>query len=241
MTAATLKAEGTGRSPPPASISTVDSLALDIPGALPWQYVPLVRATEESLRGYGHLVDDYRDYPIEIVTWPQPGWRPLDAGTGNEGGTTSGIFDFWWDGETMFAKNHAVAQNEYLLGWSRNPDDVKSSPLASGVSPDRSRILLWHANYHPDGGQLFFPLNGEAFVCPLALPGEDVKPEHFVAFYVDGGKGLYIHPNVWHEAVFPLVERAQFHDEQGKVHARISCNFATEFGCFLNVPLVVPG
>ena len=84
---------------------------------------------------------------------------------------------------------------------------------------------------------MFFPLNGEVFVCPLALPGEDVRPEHFVAFYVDNGKGLYIHPNVWHEAVFPLVERAQFHDEQGKVHARISCNFATEFGVFLNVPL----
>ena len=239
MTATTLMADGAGRSAP-APVSTVDYLAPDIPGTLPWHDVPLVRATEESLRGYGHLVDDYRNYPIEIVTWPQPGWRPIDAGTGNEGGTTSGVFDFWWDGETMFARNHAVAQNEYLLGWSRNPDDVKASPLSSAEAPDRSRILLWHANYHPDGGQLFFPLDGEAFVCPLALPGEDVKPEHFVAFYVDGGKGLYIHPNVWHEAVFPLVERAQFHDEQGKVHARISCNFATEFGVFLNVPLRGP-
>lgn len=226
--------------PSPTSSSTVDYLALDIPGALPWHDVPLVRATEESLRAYGHLVDDYRDYPIEIVTWPQPGWRAMDPGTGNEGGTTVGVFDFWWEGETMFAKNHAVAQNEYLLGWSRNPGEVKASPLPSGAAPDRSRILLWHANYHPDGGQLFFPLNGEAFVCPLALPGEDVKPEHFVAFYVDGGKGLYIHPNVWHEAVFPLVERAQFHDEQGKVHARISCNFTTEFGVLLNVPLATP-
>ena len=28
-------------------------------------------------------------------------------------------------------------------------------------------------------------LNGEAFVCPLALPGDDVKPENFVAFRDD--------------------------------------------------------
>ena len=101
-------------------------------------------------------------------------------------------------------------------------------------------MLLWHANYHPDGGQLFFPLNGEAFVCPLALPGDDVRPGDFVAFHVDGGQGLYIHPNVWHEAVFPLAERAVFYDEQGKVHARVSCNIAAEFGVFLSVPLAAP-
>jgi len=209
-------------------------LAPDIADALPWHDVPLVRATERSLAGYGRLVDDWRNFPIEIVIWPKPGWRDIDPGTGNEGGTTSGVFDFWWEGETMYGRNAAVASNSYLLGWSRNPRDVKAAPAAT---PDRSRILLWHANYHPDGGQLFFPLDGESFVCPLALPGDDVRPEHFVAFLVDGGKGLYIHPNVWHEAVFPLSRSAQFHDVQGKVHARISCNFAQEFGVFLNVPL----
>mgnify|MGYP001038506651 CR=1 FL=1 len=76
--------------------------------------------------------------------------------------------------------------------------------------------------------------------CPLALPGDDVKPADFVAFYVDGGQGLYIHPNVWHEAVFPLAARASFYDEQGKVHARVSCNIAAEFGVFLAVPLAAP-
>ena len=48
---------------------------------------------------------------------------------------------------------------------------------------------------------------------------------------------ISIHPNTWHEAVFPVGERAQFYDEQGKVHARISCNTAEEFGVFLNVAL----
>ena len=219
------------------AIAPAGYLHPDVPSSLPWHPVPLVRATEESLRGYGHLVDDPAGYPIEIVTWPQPGWRTIDPGTGNEAGTTRGTFDFWWEGDTLFGRNQAVASNFYLLGWSRNPSELNAE-LEAG--PDRSRVLLWHANYHPDGGQLFFPQNGDAFVCPLALPREDVRPENFVAFYVDGGRGLYIHPNVWHEAVFPLAGRASFHDEQGKVHARISCNIAQEFGVFLEVPLRSP-
>ena len=82
--------------------------------------------------------------------------------------------------------------------------------------------------------------NGGAFVAPLALPGDDLTPDDFVAFYVDGGRGLYIHPNIWHEGVFPLAERARFYDEQGRVHARVSCNVAREFGVFLSVPLIKP-
>ena len=213
------------------AIAAAEYLAPGVPGELPWHEVPLKRATAESLAGYGKLVDDWRNYPIEIVTWPVAAWRQCDPGTGNEGGTTHGHFDFWWKGDVLYGKNQAVGSH-YLLGWSKNPRDAQQ-----GGKTERSRVLLWHANYHPDGGQLFFPLNGESFICPLALPGDDVKPAAFVAFHVDGGKGLYIHPNVWHEAVFPLAERAVFYDEQGKVHARVSCNIAAEFGVFLAVPL----
>ena len=213
------------------AVSADEYLAPDVPRELPWHDVPLVRAAPRSLQGYGALVDDYRNYPVDIVTWPLAGWRQCDPGTGNEGGTTHGIFDFWWDGDILYGRNQAVG-SRYLLGWSKNPGEALTSGSASP-----SRVLLWHANYHPDGGQLFFPLAGEPFVCPLALPGDDVTPQKFVAFYVDGGKGLYIHPNVWHEAVFPLAARASFYDEQGKVHARVSCNIAREFGVFLSIPL----
>ncbi len=216
------------------AIAAAEYLAPNVPRELPWHSVPLVRATAQSLKGYGRLVADRRDYPIEIVTWPVAGWRQCDPGTGNEGGTTHGQFDFWWEGDVLYGKNQAVGSH-YLLGWSQNPGAANPSGATQ-----HSRVLLWHANYHPDGGQLFFPLNGEAFVCPLALPGDDVKPADFVAFYVDGGQGLYIHPNVWHEAVFPLAARASFYDEQGKVHARVSCNIAAEFGVFLAVPLAAP-
>ena len=214
----------------------INYLSPDVPPKLPWLEVPLVRATSETLQKYGKLVDDYHDYPVEIVTWPAPGRRPIDAGTGNEAGTTSGNFDFWWQGDLLYGHNQAV-NAQYLLGWSKNPIEAKSSP---DTPVDRTRVLLWHANYHPDGGQLFFPLDGLPFVVPLARPGDDVKPTDFVAFYVDGGKGLYIHPNVWHEGVFPLADKASFYDEQGKVHARVSCNIAQEFGLFLSVPLKRP-
>lgn len=214
----------------------IDYMNPDVPGELPWFEIPLLRATDESLAGYGRLVTNYQNFDLEIVTWPAAGWRPVDPGTGNEAGTTSGHFDFWWAGDMLFGKNQAV-NDQYLLGWSKNPHEASLTPA---TPPDRSRVLLWHANYHPDGGQLFFPLNGDPFVCPLALPGDDVQPGNFVAFYVEGGSGLYIHPNVWHEGVFPLAEQSRFYDEQGKIHARVSVNFAREFGVFLSVPLRSP-
>jgi hypothetical protein len=218
---------------PPA----IDYLAPDVPGALPWYETPLVEATSESLRGYGLLVDDPRECPVEIVRWPAAGRRPVDPGTGDQGGTAVGEFEFWWNGDTMYGRNRAV-NDEYLLGWSRNPAEA----ARSGPSTvPRDRLLLWHANYHPDGGQLFFPRDGGSFVTALARPGDDVTPADFVTFHVGGGRGLYLHPNVWHEAVFPLATPARFYDEQGKVHARVSVNFAAEFGVFLAMPLRSPG
>ena len=197
--------------------------------------LPLLRATPETLSGYGRLVDDGAGTDIEIVTWPAPGWRPVDTGTGNEGGVAEGVFEFWWAGEMLYGRNRAV-DDSYLLGWSQPPELASDS-----ASPrERRRLLIWHANYHPDGGQLFFPREAVPFIAPLALPGDDVKPADFVAFYCDGTQGLYLHPGVWHEAVVPLAEQASFDDKQGKVHARISVNFMEEFGALLSVPLRRP-
>ena len=216
--------------------ATIDYLSPPVPAALPWHETPLVRATDTLLDGYGRLVDDPSACAVEIVRWPAAGRRPVDPDSGDEGGTAVGEFAFWWQGDTMFGRNTAV-DDQYLLGWSRNPGEARS---AGDASVPRDRLLLWHANYHPDGGQLFFPRNGEPFVTALALPGDDVTPASFVTFYVDGGRGLYIHPNVWHEAVFPLRTPSRFHDEQGRVHARVSVNFAEEFGVFLSMPMRAP-
>ena len=83
-----------------------------------------------------------------------PGLAAIDPDTGDEAGTTEGIFSFWWQGEVLYGRNEAV-KDGYLLGWSRDPAHASET----AANPDRSRILLWHVNYHPDGGQLFYPLD----------------------------------------------------------------------------------
>ena len=196
---------------------------------------PLVAATAESLAGYGCLVDDPRNFPIEIVPWPAQGWRAIDENSGDQGGVTEGLFEFCWKGETLYARNHAVGDS-YLFGWSTWPEEA----AAESGTKKRERALIWRANYHPDGGQLFYPLKGQSFVVPLALPGDDVTPQKFVSFWCDGRSALYLHPNVWHGAVVPLDDEAEFLDRQGRVHARVSVNFVTEFGCYLGAPLRRP-
>lgn len=209
----------------------IDYLSPDVPGQLPWYDVPLVVADDDSVRGFGCLVDDPDNFDIEIVQWPAQGWRPVDAGTGDEAGTVEGVFHSEWHGQVLRAKNDAV-NGDYILGWSTNPETASED-----VEQDPERVLLWHMNYHPDGGQLFFPLDHQPFVVPLAMPGDDLALEDIVALWCDGSRGLYIHPGIWHDGVFASTRGQSFRDRQGRVHARVSCNIAREFGVFLNVPL----
>ena len=212
-----------------------DYLAPKIPPGLRLVEAPLVVAAAENLRGYGELVADPKAHRIEIVRWPARGWRPVDSDSGDEGGTTEGTFHAWWEEGRLIGRNEAVG-GHYLLGWS-DPPEARTPPKPAGVAP--GRVLLWHANYHPDGGQLFFPMEKRPFVVPMARPGDDVTPEDFRAFWFDGGAGLYMHPNVWHEGVFPCAPAGRFFDKQGRVHARVSIDFAKECGSLLEVPLPV--
>ena len=200
--------------------------------SLPLHPVPLIEATAQSLEGYGRLVDDADGFEIEITRWPAQGWRPVDDGTGDEGGGVEGIFHGEWRGDVLMGRNEAV-DGEYVLGWSCDPQRAS----AERATVARDQVLLWHMNYHPYGGQLFFPLERKPFVVPVALPGDDLKPQDVVAFWCDGSKGLYIHPNIWHEGIFPVEDRQRFLDRQGRVHARVSCDIGQEFGVYLCVPL----
>ena len=60
---------------------------------------PLVVASDLSLAGLGALVADPAACEIEIVRWPAQGWRPVDDGSGDQGGTTEGLFEFAWRGD----------------------------------------------------------------------------------------------------------------------------------------------
>lgn len=211
-----------------------------VPGGLRVVDVPVIEATESSIKGYGQIVRDPHAHKVEIVKWPLRGWRTLDEGTGDEGGTTEGVFACEWKGNRLYGRNEAVG-GHYVIGFRQPPGTAEAKALDGVVSDGGgavpARVLLWHANYHPDGGQLFWPLDGKPFVVPVALPGDDVKAEDFVALRSDGSFGIYIHPDIWHEGVFPVAPSGRFFDKQGRVHARVSCDIANELGALLSVPL----
>jgi ureidoglycolate lyase len=194
--------------------------------------VALIEATELSLRGYGHTVAKFARAAVTIVTWPQPDWRPIVSGTGNEGGTVEDRFTMQRRGEVQHAQNRAVGRS-YITGWFADPATASESSQPGDVS----RIYTHEANYHPDGGQIFFPRDGAPFVALLAKPGDNVRPEDFVAFRCDGSFGIHIDPGVWHQPVFPVAPGAEFDNRQGRVHACVAVNFVAEFGCYLEVPL----
>jgi hypothetical protein len=213
------------------SPAPIDYLHPQLPSGLRRVRMPVVDATVQALAGYGRLVDEPDACAVEIVRWPARGTRPVDTDTGDQGGTTEGTFSSAWQGDILYGRNEAV-DGHYILAYAAEPDQARED---HDRAPER--MLLWHANYHPDGGQLFFPLDRRPFLVPLALPGDDVTPERFVCFRFDGRQGLYIHPDIWHEGVFALNGSQRFLDRQGAVHARVSVDFAREFGCLLEAPI----
>lgn len=208
-----------------------DYLNPNLPTGLYRHKIPIIQATPQSVKSYGCLVDDPAQQKIEITRWPAQGTRPVDEDSGDEGGTKEGIFSSEWKGDILYGRNEAV-KGHYILGYGTEPAQASEVTQA-----DPTRILLWHANYHPDGGQLFFPLDKRPFLVPVALPGDDVRPENFICFLCDGSQGLYIHANIWHEGVFTPFGSQRFLDRQGAVHARVSVDFAREFNCLLEIQL----
>ena len=90
----------------------------------------------------------------------------------------------------------------------------------------------WHANYHPDGAQMFFPAERKPFVVPLALPEDDVKPGDFVTL-----ASACMSIPAFGTSPLPYAGRSNFEDKQEAIHARVSCDFVKKFGVYLQVPL----
>eukprot|EP00943_MAST-04B_sp_MAST-4B-sp1_P004125 g4125.t1 len=204
--------------------------------------IPIELADSVNILPFGALINNKDDCKVEIVPWPTNGWRKLDPGTGDEGGTVEGPFSVKWKGDYYIGNNLAVktTNNVYLDGLGKPPENAAKDDNNANMDP--SHIYLWMSDYHPDGGQLFYPLENEIpFVVCLgpSTAGDDIKPSDMRAFYIPKGKGLYIHPNTWHNGIY--IEKkyspAKFVTRQGAVHARISCSWADEFGCLLRVPL----
>lgn len=197
----------------------------------PRHKVRIIVATPENFAEYGNFVDNYDDEKVIIEPWNVSGWRSLMDGTGRDGGITEGEFDYWQDGLYYYAKNNAVG-GDYVI--ARKNVDSETDLLDNGKRPN---ILTREANYHPDGGQVFYPLDKSPFVLMLALPGDDITLNSFIGFYFDGTKGCQIKPNIWHQPVFTLNKESKFMTKQGKVHACVGVDTIEEFGHWLELDL----
>lgn len=142
-----------------------------------------------------------------------------------------------WVGDVMYGDNLTVGVS-FKLGY----------PCARRTSDgSHSHILVREVNYHPDGGQIFFPPPGcRPFVFLLAKAdvGDDIHPEHFRAFYFDGSAGFHIAPSTWH--FVPYIqpppsngEKAEmvFSNKQSSVYACVAADTVKEFGVYLKVPV----
>ena len=160
----------------------IDYLNPAVPAGLRRVTMPVVDATDANLAGFGRLVDAPDGCPIEIVRWPAQGWRPVDADTGDEGGTTRRCL------RQRMARRHPLRPQRSRRRSLRA--GVRDGTFAAPTRPMhaiRDRMLLWHVNYHPDGGQLFFPLECAPFLRAAgACPATTCKPEAFVCFRFDG-------------------------------------------------------
>jgi hypothetical protein len=203
-----------------------DYLNPKIPAGLRIVDVPLVRATSDSIDGYGEIART-KDHRIEIVPWPLKGHRKLDAGTGIEGGTTEGVFACEW-------------RNNQLLGRNGPSAATMSSVFASGgAGGSRCR---WRATACCCGMATTIRRRS-ALLADEGKPSScrrqaGRRPESRGLHRPVVGRQLrHLHPSgIWHEGVFPVTASGRFFDKQAKVHARVSCD-RQQLGVLLNVPL----
>lgn len=187
----------------------------------PSERVPVVVATEQSFAPYGNFVHNFNDEKVMITPWPVSGKRELMKGTGVGGGVIEDKFLFWE--EECFMKAHNLA--------------VGCDPYTTAVLTDVKSILTREANYHPDSGQVFYPVDEVPFYLLLAKEGDDIKATDFVAFYFDGTVGCQIKPGIWHQPPYP-VRKAEFLNKQGAVHACVGYDSIEEEECWLEIILV---
>ena len=105
-----------------------DYLNPPLPAGLRRVRMPVVAATNASLAGYGQLIDDPYQHRIEIVRWPAQGWRPVDEDSGDEGGTTQGVFA--QSGTQRFFDQQGAVHARVSVDFAREFGCLLEAPLA---------------------------------------------------------------------------------------------------------------
>ena len=213
---------------PKRGLSASDYLDPPLPSGLDVRPVRIIEASSPEASNLAVVVEgDPSAFDVPIVPWPISGSRPLDPGTGVDGGIAEGRFTTEWIDGRLICRNEAVG-GQYVIGFAADDGDFPAA------------VDLWHLNYHPDGGQLFASVDGEPFVVPVAPAGDDPDLESAVGLYSDGSVAICVLPSVWHEGAYPTAGNASFLSRQGRIHARISADLANEFGVLLRLRLHEP-
>ena len=179
----------------------IDYLNPDIPAGLQTSSTCRWCApTDESLKGYGEIVRDPYKHRIEIVPWPLGRLAPARCRHRHRG---------------RHDRRHLrlrMARQRASWAATRRWAVTMSSAFAS--CRRRRNVPAWRwaraafscgiATTIPTAASSSGQIDGQPFVVPVAKAGDDLKPETFVAFWSDGSFGIYIHPGIWHEGVFPV-------------------------------------
>ena len=96
---------------------------------------------------------------------------------------------------------------------------------------------------------MFFPQRGgQPYVILLARAefGDDIRPEHFRAFFFDANIGFHIAPGVWHFVPYiqppsSIADKAELmlNNKQSSIYACVAADMVKEFGVYLKVPMTL--
>ena len=212
--------------------AAIDYLRPDLPPGLRRVVMPVVDASPAALRGYGRLVDDPAECEVEIVRWPQRG-TPADRRRHRR----PGRHDRGRLRQRMAGRHPVRPQRR-----RRRPLHPRLRRAARGRAhrPRRARragSCCGTRTTTPTAASCSSRSTRGRSSCRSRCPATTSRPSASSAFASTAAQGLYIHPDIWHEGVFGLAGTQRFFDKQGAVHARVSVDFAREFGCLLEAPI----
>ena len=211
-----------------------------IPDDIKIYEVPIIKATETSIKDYGKFVYNFENEKVINKVWPKPielllnedgtykYTRTVDNNTGDEALPTIGVFKSYYSNNYCYSTNTSVRNGEYIIG-------VKPE-----IEKYTNNIYTREMNYHLCGGQIIKNREKIPFLLLLSKANDFIKPEDCYLFHFDGSCGFQIYPNIWHQPLYPIIgENIECitDNSQCSVHSCVSCDFVNEFNTLLQIKI----
>lgn len=195
-----------------------------IPENITIQNVPVIEATEETIKGYGRFIYDFDNEKVVNVKWNKvEGWREIDENTGDQALETEDLFEFYMEDNYYRAINNSVLNGSYITGVRHN-----------------NCIYTQESNYHCCGEQIIYPIQENTpFLLLLSKADDNITPNDFVALkFNNNHTGFAISPNIWHQPLYQLTNnKVVFRNKQCSVHSCVTVNTLNEFNTLLCIKL----